>query len=118
MGKSLVDETLATIKDVQGRIKAALTKAAETVKSAKKSKEEVANKFAAERRVKKVGQLFEKYDKNCDGLLNLKDVQELAKGEFDFDIPDAALNRIREQLFKEADGIGPSMFFQVRAAVG
>merc|ERR1712232_1547412 len=51
--KSLVDESLAAIKDVQGRIKAALTKAAETVRSAKKSKEEVANKFAAERRAKR-----------------------------------------------------------------
>jgi hypothetical protein len=116
--KTIADEAAAILKDIQERIKATLKRAAETVKPAKKNKEDVAKKFAAERRLKKQAMLFVKYDQDADGLLNIDEVKKYSKEEFDFDIPDACIDRIKGHLYRNVEGVGPKTFMQVRAAVG
>jgi len=62
--------------------------------------------------------LFVKYDQDKDGVLNIEEVKNYAREEFDFDIPEEAVERIKSQLFRDSDGVGPKNFMQVRAVIG
>eukprot|EP00928_Gymnodinium_smaydae_P098522 TRINITY_DN917_c0_g1_i5.p1 TRINITY_DN917_c0_g1~~TRINITY_DN917_c0_g1_i5.p1 ORF type:complete len:1531 (-),score=358.95 TRINITY_DN917_c0_g1_i5:103-4695(-) len=111
-------ETQGQISLLQPRIKNAAHQATDALRQAKASKERVARKCAAARRMEKQRDLFAKYDQDGDGMLNEKEVFAYAKGEFDFVIPEETFARISRQLLRAGVGVELKGFQRLKTAVG
>jgi len=75
-------------------------------------------KMKAMRVFEKRALLFDKYDKDKDGLLNRKEISSYAKGEFGFGLPQGVLPRILAVLGDARGGVPKDRFHRLRVVVG
>jgi len=116
--ENIKSETGVAIQQVQPKVQAASRQASEALAKAKENKEKIAKKIMTAKRSEKKDALFNKYDKDGDGLLNMTEIMAYAKGEYDFELPAENKDRIMKQLCRGNKGLGPELLQLLKSAVG
>lgn len=93
-------ETTAALVALQPKIQQATRQATEAMQIAGVHKDKISRKLAASKHLGKLEALFNKYDKDMDGMLNRSEMESFAKEEYSFDLPEKNLDRICRHLFK------------------
>jgi len=76
-------------------------------------------KHAAKKALDAQNKLFDKYDKDKDGMLSQAELKKYAKGEYDFDVPAAALDAMWKFLvIGSAKGVKKVDFHRLQVSVG
>mmetsp|Transcript_107893 Transcript_107893/g.292542 ORF Transcript_107893/g.292542 Transcript_107893/m.292542 type:complete len:650 (+) Transcript_107893:216-2165(+) len=103
---------------VQQRVQGAVQQVMEATQRAREIKEAVSKGIVAKKRGRIQESIFKKYNSKKDGHLSLDDVKAYAKGECNFEIPQANLDRIYRQLVESNGGVYLRDFFLLRTTIG
>lgn len=115
----LLAETRQELVKVQMRLHVALKFLTSTLITAKAMHTKAAKKVAAAKHAAKIQDIFEKYDRDGDGLLSRQDIVAYAKGEFKFDMSDEAVEKSWCFLVTNGDaGIPLEKFQRLKVSVG
>mmetsp|Transcript_156952 Transcript_156952/g.285652 ORF Transcript_156952/g.285652 Transcript_156952/m.285652 type:complete len:771 (-) Transcript_156952:163-2475(-) len=89
-----------------------------TLNSCKHSSACFIKKAKARHELDKLSSAFTKYDKDGDGMLSRREVQQYSKGEFNFTLPVDAVDLIFDALVKGTKGVAKEDFHYLMVSVG
>lgn len=96
--EGLKPHSINKLMNLQPRIQQAAMRTAEVQARSTLYKSRIGQRLAASRRERKHETLFEKYDKDCDNRLSRQEVQDFAKAEHNYTVPQDAMEQISRQL--------------------
>jgi len=112
-------ETKQTLAKLLQRINECTRGTEAMLASSKALKDKAVKKAEARKKEDLTRALFDKYDADRDGMLNRKEALRYAKGEFDFVVPNSAIDAIFKVLVEDGEkGVKKDLFQRFRVAVG
>jgi len=114
-----LEETRSLLVPLQRRVHEALREVVNRSRAADAAVDRARRRHQAERIIEGRAAVFKRYDRDQDGFWNRKEILAYAKGEFSFDVPVAAVDRLLE-LHGDAGstGVARERYPKVKLAIG
>lgn len=116
--KTVAAETKQKLLPLQQKIHEAMKQIAQSVNGVQAKIDLAAKKEKATKLLEQRQALFKRYDADNDGMLSAKEIAAYAKGEFQFDVPKAVVEKLMSLYGNGGKGVLQAEMIRVRTAVG